>query len=148
MGDVIVTGVFATLLIYWTGWQTTWRVDAAILAGFVLLAISFLSLPRETRPRLQMRHSLWLWPYFAGLALLSVFGAFAGGDSTTLLDRWYHPVSTLAFPYDTVWEALFALAIFYLARATALPGQDVQEYIAAGELEVTTAEVTQVPEAV
>lgn len=41
-----------------------------------------------------------------------------------------------------------ALAIFYLARATALPAQDVQEYIAAGELEVTTAEVTQVPEAV
>ena len=132
--------IFATLLIYWTGWQTIWRVDAAILVGLVLLAISFVNLPKEKRPPLQLRYSVWLWPYLAGLALLSLFGAFAGGTSTSPLDRWYHPVAALAFPYDTIWVALFALAIFYLARATALPAHEVQRSITADELEVKVPE--------
>jgi amino acid transporter len=137
--------IFATLLVYWTGWQTIWRVDAAILVGFVLLAVSFLTLGREQRPRLQMRYSVWLWPYFIGTAVLSLFGAFPGtSDSTpTLLDSWYFwtgsghtPPKLLQFPYDTIWVALFALGVYYLAVYTSLPKPEVDRYVAADEFEV------------
>lgn len=137
--------IFATLLVYWTGWQTIWRVDAAILVGFILLGVSYFSQSSGKRPKLKMLNSIWIWPYLIGTALLSVFGAFAGGSSTTPLDRWYHPVSALKFPYDTIWVAIFAFAIFILARFTALPAAEVQENITADESEVKELEQTPQP---
>jgi amino acid transporter len=139
--------IFATLMVYWTGWQTVWRVDAAIIIGFVLFGFSYVSLPAGQRPKLALKHSVWLWPYFVGTALLSVFGAFAGGTSTTPIDRWYHPLGALKFPYDTIWVAVFSLLVFYFARATSLPADQVQANVLADEVEVKTV-ATEVPRAV
>jgi amino acid transporter len=130
--------VFATLMVYWTGWQVMWRVDLGILLGLILMGIQYARMPAARRPNMDARHSVWIWPWLVGLNLFALFGAFEGTVDTKpiQLDSWYHAVGgVLKFPYDTIWVALFGLVIYALARATALPPDRVQRYVAADEAE-------------
>lgn len=135
--------VFATLMVYWTGWQVMWRVDIGILVGLILMAIQYARLPAARRPSLDIKHSAWIWPWLVGLNLFALFGAFEGTVDTKpiQLDTWYHAAGgPLKFPYDTIWVVLFGLLIYALARATALPPEKVQQYVAADEEESSTVE--------
>lgn len=123
--------VFATLLLYWASWQTVWRLLAAVVAGFVLLAISYLTRPAAERPRLDMRHSVWIWPYLVGMGVISYYGAFPGEGGL------FRSHEVLHFGWDFLVVAAFALVIYYFALATALPAARVREHVAADHFEVT-----------
>src|SRR5919202_5981659 len=60
--------IVANLVIYWVGWTTNWKLFLAIALGFVLFAIAQATNPSERAPSLDWRGSLWLWPYFIGMA--------------------------------------------------------------------------------
>lgn len=140
--------VFATLMVYWTGWQVMWRVDAGILVGLILMGIHYATTPAARRPSMDVRHSAWIWPWLVGLNLFTLFGAFEGTVDTKpiQLDSWYHAAGgVLKFPYDTIWVALFGLVIYALARAAALPEDTVQRYVAADEEEVKAEAAEQAP---
>jgi amino acid transporter len=140
--------VFATLMVYWTGWQVMWRVDIGIVVGLILMGIHYAVTPAARRPGLDAKHSVWIWPWLVGLNLFAVFGAFEGTVDTKpiQLDSWYHAVGgALKFPYDTIWVVLFGLVIYVLARKTALPADKVQRYAAADREEVAAGEAAQAP---
>ena len=116
---VLAPGSFvaATLLIYWGGWQTTWKLLVAIGIGFVVFAAGPLRKGRFNRDELDVRTFTWLAPYFAGLAILTYYGQFSGGRGK------------LPFGIDLAVTAVFALAIYYLAIRQSAPTELVAHYI-------------------
>ncbi|MGH3168177.1 MAG: APC family permease [Trebonia sp.] len=129
--------IFGTLMVYWTGWGTMWRVDAGIILGLLIMFGYYFSRPKAARPRLDAKHSMWMWVWLVGLNIFTLLGAFEGwpGSSPEQLDSWYHPMSWLKFPYDTIWVAVFAILIYILAQVSALPVKTTLEYIAADSQE-------------
>lgn len=72
----VLSIVVATLVIYWSGWDTVWRLGVALAIGAVLFAVMSRGL---VRAGLHARQALWLVPYLAGLGLLSWLGNYGGG---------------------------------------------------------------------
>lgn len=132
--------IFGTLLVYWTGWGTMWRVDGGIILGLLIMGGYYFARPKTARPSLDVKHSLWMWVWLAGINIFTLLGAFQGwpGSAPEQLDSWYHPMSWLTFPYDTIWVAVFAILIYIFAQATALPAEKTLEYIAADSQEAAT----------
>lgn len=97
--------VVATLIIYWSGWNTLWRLGLALLIGLAL----FLVRARLRRQKaLNFREAAWLAPYFAGVGLFSYLGTFGG--------RGFLP-----FGWDIAAITVFSLAVFAHAIACRLP---------------------------
>lgn len=95
----------ATLLVFWSGWETTWRLLALLGVGMVLFALRLAVIGREN---LHPRGVLWLPPYLTGIGVLSYFGSFAGGRAL------------IPAPYDSLGAAAVALLTFYAALACRL----------------------------
>jgi amino acid transporter len=108
--------VMASLLIFWAGWTTVWHLLAAVAVGAVVFAISQALLPAADRPWLDWRWSVWMWPYFAGMAVLSYLGSFDGRG-------------VLPFGWDMLAVAVFALAIYAFALTRPLPRRIVEQYV-------------------
>ncbi|WP_022728815.1 APC family permease [Fodinicurvata sediminis] len=68
--------IVATLVIYWSGWDNTWRLVLALALGGVLFTIVQ---TRSGQWNVDARSALWLVPYLVGLTLLSWLGGFGGG---------------------------------------------------------------------
>lgn len=110
--------VAATLLVYWGGWETTWKLLAAIGIGFVVFAAGPLRKGSFDREELDLRTFAWLVPYFAGLAVLTFYGQFSGGRAK------------LPFGVDLAVTAVFALGIYFLAIRQSAPSELIARYIA------------------
>jgi amino acid transporter len=127
--------IFATLLVYWSGWPTVWRLLAAMVVGYLILVVSYFTRPAAERPALDLRHSIWIWPFLIGMGLLSYYGSFQQGEP-----GWFkgHPLSATAFtyPWDTILVTALAVAVYVLAMLTALPHDQVRAYTAADHEEV------------
>ncbi len=75
-GICLLGFVIATLIVYWSGWDTVWRLGVALAVGALLFALMHL---RRREGPLHLREGLWLVPWLGGSALLSLFGNFGGG---------------------------------------------------------------------
>lgn len=69
--------VLVGYVVYWTGWDTNWKVFALAFAGALLL--SLLHLYRGDFSRLHARQSLWFWIFVGGLAAVSFTGNYGNG---------------------------------------------------------------------
>lgn len=70
-----------TLMSYWTGWEVISKLDI-----FLLMCLGFyvgyrLVSPRAREIKLDFKPSIWLWFYFAGIAVISYLGGFGGGKN-------------------------------------------------------------------
>jgi amino acid transporter len=143
--------IFGSLLVYWTGWGTMWRVDGAIILGLIVMFVYLLIRPKDKRPPLDAKNSLWIWVWLIGLNLFALFGAFNGwpNDPTPeQLDSWYHPVNgLLSFGPDTIFVAVFGLLIYFWAQASALPAEKSLAYIAEDAEEASAASIQDEPAA-
>ncbi|MDF4252585.1 APC family permease [Streptomyces sp. WMMB303] len=63
------------LIVYWTGWDTNWKLFLAIGLGYVLMAVHHATTKQRT-PALDFRYGWWVLVWFAGLALVSYLGDF------------------------------------------------------------------------
>jgi amino acid transporter len=113
-----VAFVVSNLIIYWTGWEVIWKLDVAVLLGYLLMGVS-----RETKANakagdLDWKSAIWLWPYLGGMALLSYVGQFGGGREI------------IPFWWDMAVVAAFSLAIYALAIHFRLPNDKVDRYTA------------------
>ena len=108
--------VVATLVIYWSGFPTVWRLLVALGIGFVVLALYRAFGDRGRQGRLDLRSFVWLPPYLTGLAVISWLGRYDGRN-------------VIPFWWDIGVVAAFALAIFALAVAVRLDAADARRYI-------------------
>jgi len=91
----------ANLIIYWGGFDTTWKLVCAMVVGLALFAIG--AWRSRTDARHTVRSSLWMAPWFAGQVAIGALGRYGGGYE--VLPAWI----------DIAVVIGFALAIFYLA---------------------------------
>ena len=110
--------VAATLLVYWGGWQTTWKLLVAVGIGFLMFAAGPLRRHRFSREELDLRTFTWLVPYFGGLLLLTFLGQFEGGRKV------------LPFGIDLAVTAVFGLVIYFLAVRQSASSDLVARYLA------------------
>ncbi|MGW1300191.1 APC family permease [Streptomyces sp. NPDC002514] len=111
--------VVANLIIYWSGWDTLWRLGVAIVLGYALLggyAWYARSKDLPDAPRLDWRAAQWLPPYLAGMGLISWQGGFGGQGHIGL---WW----------DILVIAAFSLAIYYWAKGTASRPEEIERSI-------------------
>jgi amino acid transporter len=109
-----------TLLAYWSGWDVLSKMGIALFVGLIFLLIYRLSTERSIS--LNFRESIWLWPYFLGLMLISYLGDYGGRNLFSLETN----MGILA---------VFCLVILWIAMRFKLPTAKTQEYIKALHLE-------------
>ncbi len=108
---------FCNLLSYWSGWEVISKLGLMLLLGFVILFFYYTCTVRGRNIQLNLRSSVWLWPYLIGLSLISYLGNFG------------HGLGIIPFGWDFLILALFSIAIMMLAVAFRLPSQTTQDYI-------------------
>jgi len=110
--------VVANLIIYWSGWDTVWKLMVAVLLGFILLGLNYLLSPADRKPSLDIKAAYWIVPYLAGLTVLSFIGAKDFGGR-----------GILPFGWDALVVAVFSLVIYVLALSQRLPDETANKYI-------------------
>jgi amino acid transporter len=93
--------IISNLIVYWTGWQTDWKLFVAILLGYVVVSVIYAFTPSAERPKLNLSNGWWMIVYFAGLAVISYLGSFGGG------------LGILPFGYDLLVVAVWSLIIYF-----------------------------------
>ncbi|OGT54483.1 MAG: amino acid permease [Gammaproteobacteria bacterium RIFCSPHIGHO2_12_FULL_42_10] len=94
------------LLIYWTGWQTVYRMMIALLIGVIFFA-GYCYRHRVAIWKSQWQTSWWIVPYFVGMTVISYLGTFGEGRNI------------ISFGNDFWAIALLTVIIFVLAIRSA-----------------------------
>ena len=108
--------VFVGYVVYWTGWETNWKVLLSAFIGLLFLALG--RARRRAKEPLHLRASGWIWPYLGGLGLISYAGSYG------------HGIGILPHGVDMVVITLFSLAIFALSVKLRLSAQEVERLLA------------------
>jgi len=125
-GGVIAPASFvvANLIIYWAGWNTLWRLGLAIVLGYLLLGgYSWYATTRRlpNAPVLDWRAARWLPVYLVGMGVISWQGGFGAGSQGHIPLWW-----------DVALITGFSLAVYYWARAVALPAAQIERAVEHG----------------
>ncbi len=110
----------ASLIIYWSGWETLSKLGYAIILGYVLLggyAVYAIKKGLPNAPRLDFKAAQWLPVYLIGMGLISWQGGFGGG--TGALPLWW----------DMALITAFSLGIYYWAIKVALPAEEIERNV-------------------
>lgn len=92
--------VFASLIVYWTGWKTdSWLLGIQIIM-FILFLVFRNAAPKSVPFVQQIRSSLWLVSYYLVILILSYLGTFQGKG-------------ILPTPYDQIAVAIVSIFIYY-----------------------------------
>jgi hypothetical protein len=110
--------VIANLIIYWSGFETLWKLGICIVVGYVLIGVWIAIASPEKRPPLDSvnwKSAQWLPVYLIGMGIISWQGQF-GPDNTARLPFWW----------DMLVVAIFSVVIYYWAQYTKLPREEMQ----------------------
>jgi amino acid transporter len=113
-----VAFVVANLIVYWSGFETIWKLYAAMAIVYLLILMHFSDNPHA--PKINWRSSAWLGAYLVGMLLISWFGQF-GPENTGRLPFWW----------DILVVAAFSLGIYYWAMASSQTRPEMEAAIAA-----------------
>ena len=107
-----------TLLTYWSGWAIISKLGIAILIGFtVLLLHRYFIIGPTKRFSFDWQASVWIWPYFLGVTLISYLGNFGGGKGI------------IPFGLDFVVAGVLCIFVMWLAVKFKLPAHLTQRYM-------------------
>ncbi len=117
-----ISFVLVGCVVYWSGWDTNWKVFGLALAGALLL--SFLHWRRGDFSKLNVRESAWFGLFVAGLAAISYLGNYGNG------------LKLLGHGSDMALVAILSLGVFRMAIRTRLPATKTRALIAATPPEI------------
>jgi amino acid transporter len=104
--------IIANLLMYWSGFETIWKLGVVLVIGYVVIGI-FMALDPQ-RPPLDWKSAQWLPVYLIGIGIISWQGQYGPGNT-----------GRIPFWWDMVIVAVFSLVIYYWAVATKLPKEEM-----------------------
>jgi hypothetical protein len=124
-GNVIPFLAFysSNLIVLWAGWDTDWKLFAAVGLGFVVLGIFYLT-HRQDMPPLDFKAgATWLLPWMAGLCLISYLGDYPEKSS--------HAGNRAAIGFGWGFLAMFLLSVLVwaLAMRVRLPRSEVERHV-------------------
>ena len=108
--------VMVCWVIYWTGWDTLWRIGLPMALGLGLFGYN-IAVDPKLKSLLDVKQALWLIPYFFGLLALTYLGSSGGG------------IGLIPFGWDLLVVGVFGLGIFYLSFYCRLPQEKVHQYL-------------------
>ena len=114
----------ANLIMYWGGFDTNWKLAAAMVVGLVMFAIG--AVRGNTGAQRSLKNATWMFPWLGGQVLLGWIGRYGGGRN--LLPNWIDIVVVLAF----------SLVIFYWAVAQSLTAEKAALEVAKDAHQLTT----------
>ncbi len=109
MPGLILPAAFcsANLIIYWGGFDTTWKLACAIGLGLILFAVG--AWRANTAAHRTITSTWWIPVWLGGQVLLGYLGRYGAG-ATNILPNWI----------DIIVVILFALSIFRVALRSAV----------------------------
>jgi amino acid transporter len=116
----------SNLIVFWTGWDTNWKMFVAILIGFVLLGAHRVA-AKDTAP-VDLRHGWWLLVWFAGLALLSYLGPYPE------LSEGAGNLGIVSFASGVVLAFALTAVVLWLAYSNRLPDHQVRQAMTPDEV--------------
>ena len=114
---------FCTLMSYWSGWEVISKLSIAFIAGMIVLFGYHFTTSRGRQLQFHWRESIWIWPYFLGLSVISYLGSFG------------HGLGWISFGWDFLIIGIFCLIVLALAQHFILPSELTKHYIAKLQLE-------------
>jgi amino acid transporter len=108
--------VICGLLIYWSGFETIWKLGIVLVIGYILIGVSMAY--DKQRPPLDWKSAQWLPVYLIGMGIISWQGQF-GPNNTNRIPFWW----------DMGIVAVFCLVIYYWAMATKLSREEMLDLI-------------------
>lgn len=110
-----------SLLNYWTGWETLYKLSIAILIGFLCFIYRHYHIRKyssnEAPQHMHWKNLYWLAPYLIGLLCISYAGNYGGGHG------W------IGFGWDFLFIGIFSYVIFYLAIKCRLPDRELNQQL-------------------
>ena len=106
----------SNLIVYWSGWDTVWKLMVAVLLGLVLLVI--FQMRKGTPPMDLKSGAVWYIPWLGLLTLVSYLGDYGGGTGT------------LGFGISIPILLALSIVIYAISQWSALDSDRVQEHIA------------------
>lgn len=110
--------VLVGFVVYWTGWNTNWKVIALVVAGLVLFVIFRMAGIGRSEP-LHLKSFSWFPPWLLCTTLVSYYGNFGGGKGIL-------PAGT-----DMLVIAVYSLIFFFYALQVRLPAEQTLKYLQA-----------------
>ncbi len=112
----------ACLIIYWSGFDTIYKLAIAIVAGYVLIGISMAF--DKDRPPLDWKSAQWLPFFLIGMGIISWQGRYCSagpvGPGVAC-----HATNAIPFWWDMLIVVAFSLIIYYWAMAARLPREEM-----------------------
>ena len=106
--------VVSTLIVYWSGWDTVWRLGLCLVVGFVIFLFR---VQRTGGKNMDLREAKWLLPYLLGVGIISFLGDFGGG------------LKVFSFGWDMLICAVFGYAAYVYAVRLHLPQEKFDAYL-------------------
>jgi amino acid transporter len=114
--------ISANLIIYWSGFDATWKLLTLVLVGRLLFEVKLHTSDSLARADIDWHAASWIWPWLIGMTVLGVMGRYGDGSKSTLPEWW-----------DLVAVVAFSLAVFYYAVQHAMSIEHIQESVAVDE---------------
>ncbi|WP_435154539.1 APC family permease [Amycolatopsis sacchari] len=111
--------VAANLIIYWTGFEITWKIMIAIVVGFVLFLIARATTKPADRLPVDWKAVTWVPVWLGGMVLIAWLGRYGDGGELKALPEWW----------DLVVVIVFSLVVFYWAVSLAVSTDKVRAAI-------------------
>ncbi|UNL82886.1 APC family permease [Priestia koreensis] len=105
-----ISFIFASFIVYWSGWKTiSWLLGSQLIMFVVYLIFAKYVPTDKVKLPQQLKSSWWLVGYYIVMLIISYIGSFGGGKG--LIDT----------PVDLIIIAIVSLAIFFWAKYSGLP---------------------------
>jgi amino acid transporter len=134
--------VFANLIIYWAGSDTLILIMIALMFGLVLFFANRATVGRSSTsqrdglPDLNIKASLWVWTWFAGLITISLLGQYSSGSPPLYGWTWMLNHSVIPEWWDYAVVAVFSLGIFYWGVKSVRSAEDIAASVALEQIEL------------
>ncbi|HEX7339872.1 MAG TPA: APC family permease [Rhodanobacteraceae bacterium] len=114
----------SNLVVFWSGWDTVWKLMLMVVIGFVVLGIQEIFWGKRT-PDLDLRSGFWVIPWLGGLTLISWLGGYPE------LGKHAGNLGLLGSVVAVVVMAVFSALVMWLAHTFRLRAPRIREQLAA-----------------
>jgi amino acid transporter len=118
--------IFSCEIIYWSGFDTVWKLGICIVIGYALIG-GFMAFDPQ-RPPLDWKAAQWLPVFLIGMGIISWQGRYcssgvAGPGASC------SATNNIPFWWDIAIVAVFAIVIYFWAQAVRLPRNEMLELV-------------------